>query len=378
MRATVKKVKIPIGSQNADLSEMFNQMLGTGNINITIAYPRYVRIKKLCEQLLKLFNMLYSEKFMKSPEFENEKRQLVSFCVESKKKMAEIFSMDFGDYEWNLTLVDQERQTQFTTVYNEMKKSELVNTFILVCDRLVLHKKNFIDPTKMNPKFITAMNGVEWCPFPFTTLNLKYIFSIAGKNTIEMIMLYLHKAYELTRMLYEETQAPDIDVDQFVDFIMTNIDEIQKRPELHRCREAFAKIKESVGMLKTRFNGYYRDFISTKDSTIMMQHFIIDVSKTTDASPRITNQFRQIIAYYRKIASSQISNPKIKMLFDRVNASFKELERGTENLVNIKKEEDTEDDSDIINAAAIPDVDVTETTGDTNIMVDKEEEKKED
>jgi aspartate oxidase len=72
----------------------------------------------------------------------------------------------------------------------------------------------------------------------------------------------------------------------------------------------------------------------------MMQHFIIDVSKETEADPVVTSQFRTIIAYYQKIARDQISNPKIKMLFDKVNESFKELERGTENLSNLQKEED--------------------------------------
>ena len=66
---------------------------------------------------------------------------------------------------------------------------------------------------------------------------------------------------------------------------MRNIDEIQKQPELHRCKDAFKKIKESVMMLKTNFNEYYRDFVDTSDNTIIMQHFIVDVSKSTEASP---------------------------------------------------------------------------------------------
>lgn len=356
----VKKIKVPIGAQDEDLSEMFNQMLGAGNVNITIAYPRYLRVKGICEQLLKLFNLLADSPFMRNPEFANEKKQIQNFCTVSKKTIDEVFSMDFSDYVWNLTLLDDERRAAFTVSYEKMKKAEIVNTFILMCDKLVPYKKNFTDLDKLNPKFITSMSGVEWRPFPFTTLNLKYIFSLVVTNaTIAFFMTVLSKSYELSRMLYDEIQSPDIDVDQFVDFIMKSIDDIQKRPELNRCREAFNKIKESVTMLKTRFNGYYRDFISTSDSTIIMQHFIIDVSKNTNASPKITQQFRTIISYYRKIASDQITNPKIKMLFDKVNASFKELERGTENLVNIREvketidvEEDVDSDEICVSAKA--------------------------
>ncbi len=375
MTSRVKKIKVPIGTQDEDLSEMFNQMLGAGNVNITIAYPRYLRIKGICEQLLKLFTLLAESPFMRNPEFASEKKQIQNFCSVSKVAVEEVFSMDFSDYVWNLTLLDDDRRAAFTVSYEKMKKAEIVNTFILMCDKLVPYKKNFADLDKLNPKFITSMCGVEWRPFPFTTLNLKYIFSLGVSNsTIAFFMTVLSKSYELSRMLYDEIQSPDIDVDQFVDFIMKSIDDIQKRPELNRCREAFNKIKESVSMLKTRFNGYYRDFISTSDSTIIMQHFIIDVSKNTNASPKITQQFRTIISYYRKIASDQITNPKIKMLFDKVNASFKELERGTENLVNIRDDkkdtqlshDEASNDSDEIcvstKAKTVEDVVCTEST----------------
>lgn len=348
MKAKAKKIKVPIGAQDSDLSEMFNQILGTGSVNITIAYPRYRRIKGLSEQLIKLFGILADSPFMRSVDFANEKKQIADFVAESKNSLDDIFCADYSDYEWNLTLLPDEQKAQFTTIYENMKKSNLVKTFIILCDRLVSYKSNFADLDKLNPKFITAMNGVEWNPFPFTNLNLKYIFSIVSDNTKAFFMTILGKAYELSRNVYDEIQSPDIDVDQFVDFIMRNIDTIQKRPELHRCKDAFNKIKESVGMLKDRFNGYYRDFIATNDSTIMMQHFIIDVSKNTPANASITQQFRIIIGYYRKLASNQITNPKVKALFDKISVGFKDLEKNAGNLVNIENTDETKDilDSD--------------------------------
>lgn len=344
-RVKVKKVKISPTIKDEGLAEMFNQMLGAGSVNVTIAYPRYKKIRGLCEQLVKLFELLAGSPFMRAyKDFSAQKLQIEAFCTSSRESIVDMFRVDFSDYEWNLTLVEDELRKQFSEVYENMKKSDLVNTFIVMCDRLVPYKKNFMDLDKLNHRFITSMAGAEWAPFPFTTLNLKHIFSLAGvgENTITFFMTVLNRAYDLSRQLYEEIQSPDIDVDQFVDFIMKNIDEIQKRPELARCRDAFQKIKESVKLLKDRFNGYYRDFISTKDSTIMMQHFIIDVSKNTEANAKVTSQFRTIISYYRKIAQDQITNPKVKMLFDKVNDSFKELERGTENLVNIRESDSNE------------------------------------
>lgn len=342
-KVKTKKIKLQVGLKDEGLAEVFNSMLGAGSVNMTIAYPRYVRMKSLCEQLVKLFKILAASPFMRAhSEFAVQKQQIEDFCRNAETQIAESFKMDLSDYEWNLTTVEDELKKKFAEVYEAMKQSNLVNTFIIMCDRLVKHKKNFTDMEKLNHKFINSMPGAEWCPFPFTSLNLKYVFSLGDvrENTITFFMTVLAKAYELSRNLYDETQTPDIDVDQFVEIIANNIDEIQKRPELSRCQKAFKKIKESVVLLKNRFNGYYRDFIATKDSTIIMQHFVLDVSKETSADPEVTRQFKTIIGYYRKIAQSQITNPKVKVLFDKVNQTFEQLERGTENLVNIRDDKD--------------------------------------
>lgn len=344
-KVKVKRIKIPAGMKDEGLAEMFNQMLGAENANLTIAYPRYVRIKGLCENLIRIFEMLANSPFMRSmTEFAREREQIIKFCEQGRAEIKELFCMDFSDYEWNLTLVESELQKKFTILYESMKVSHIVNNFINIVDRLHSFRKNFEDINNMNHKFINTMPGVEWYPFPFTTLNIKYIFSLSniGSNTIAFFMTIFNKTYEYSRKVYDEVQSPNIDIDQFITIIMSNIDEIQKRPELSRCKKAFEKIKHSVGLLKTNFNNYYRDFIDTKDSTIIMQHFILDVGKTTEADAQVTQQFRTIISYYRKIAQNQITNPKIKMLFDKANESFQKLERGTENLVKIRHGDDSD------------------------------------
>lgn len=353
-RAVVKKIKIPISTGEDGVAEMFNQMLGTGTVNMDIAYPRYVRMRKLCEQMVKLFDLLASSPFMQYTEFSVQKEQLVTFCKKSKEDIKVLFRADLSDVDWDFNVMEEELKAQFTKIYNEMKQSQLIDTFILMCDRLVPHKKNFLDMDKLSHKFITCMAGVEWCPFPFTNLNYKYVFTLnLSPTTQAFFMTVLHKAFDLSYQLFRERQAPDIDVNQFVDFIMKSIDEIQNRPELCRCKEAFQKIKDSVEMLRNRFDGYYRDFISAQDSTIMMQHFILDVSKNTTASPKVAKQFRTIIGYYQSIASSeQIKDPKIKMLFENLNKSLSDFEKGKENLVNIRDDDAPADSEPLIISCA--------------------------
>lgn len=360
----VKKVKIPLSGKDEGISDMFNQMLGAGNVNLSISYPKYMRIKSLCINMVKLMRMVSESPYMKnSITFAEQRKEIDDFCNDATSKISEIFSMDLSEFEWNLETVDEEVRKQFGIVYEAAKKSSLVHLFILTCDKLVPYKQNFNTLEKLNPKFITCMAGTEWVPFPFTKLNLKYVFAQADitENNTRFFMTVLFKAFELTHSIWKETVSPDVDVDQFVDVIMNNMDEIQKKaPELSRCKKAFKKIAESVSLLKNNFSEYYRDFVDTKDSTIMMQNFILDVSKQTNSDPEVMREFREIIKYYRKVAGQQTQNPKMKMLFDKVNESFKQLEKGATNLVNIKTSASTTEptDSDPITAGAMSEEDV--------------------
>jgi hypothetical protein len=351
MKAKVKKVKIPVGGKDEGVAEMFNQMLGAGSLNMTIAYPKYLKIKSLTEELIKLFTMVRDSPFMiKFPEFAPQKEELDQFIRISLANHKDLFRMDFSDYEWNLNLIEDELKKSFSELYEEVKKSQFIKQFIIMCDRLVPYKKHIQDIKTLNHRFITSMSGVEFTPFPFAPkINLKYIFGLPNvkAQTIGFFMTVLCKAFEFSHNLYRVISSPDVDVDQFTEVIMSNIGEIQKQSELHRCNDAFKKIKESVTMLKENFSMYYRDFITTKDSTIMMQNFIADVAKQQDSNPMVTRQFRIIINYYRKLAEQQIQNPKVKMLFDRVNESFQQLDKDTQNL-GVKKPAAAED-------SAVPD-----------------------
>ncbi len=348
-KAKIKKIKVALGNKSEEIATMFNQMLGTGTANIPIAYPRYKRLKIICEQLVKLFGLLRDSPFMSNyKEFQPQLEQLQVFCELAHKRITDTFSVDLDDAESDYSRLTKDQEEAFSVAYEKVKKSDLVRTFIVMCDRLAPYKKNFIDLDSLNPKFITTMAGTEWIPFPFTSLNIKYIFTLprVGENTISFFMAILNKSYVLSKQLYDELRTPDIDIDKISEIIMTNIDKIQRQPELSRCGEAFRKIRESVGLLKTNLTEYYHDFLATNDSTIIMQHFIIDVQKETNASPVVVRQFVTIAEYYRKIARSSVKDPQITALLDKIEDSFRDLARGTNNMVDIDKEETEDNNSD--------------------------------
>lgn len=356
------KVKI---IKDKDLAEMFNQMLGAGSINMNIVYPKYLDMKDRVAKLLDTLNCLNKSPLMKASSLDAPRRKIDAFIETSRENIGKVFSMSFDNYEWNLNLVENKDRDEFAKVYEAAKKSELVNVFMFICNDLHPYRK-FFDKDKLDAKFVNEVPGSEFCPLPFAKeFDVKQILeqlSLEDKKhdqMIRFIMIVLSKLYELSYGLYKVLGSPDIDVDEFVEVIMNNISEIKKR--IPRCDKAFDKIIHSVKMLKENFPSYYRDFIETKNSTIIMENFVLDVSRTTKADAETTRQFKTIIDYYRKISANQIKNPKVKKLFDAVSENFKHLEQH-DNLL-LRTDEAADD---------------TPTETDTPIDADKKKSRKEE
>ena len=358
-RPAVKKIKIPLGNGEL-LTNMFNQLVGTA-VDISITYPKYVAAKRLCGQLVTVFEKFTNSPLMALPMYAVEKTEINAFCVKSRADINATFDQDLTDYSWNLNLVADDIKENFSKSYTDMKVSAIVNVFIVMCDSMAPYRKNFKDSEKLDHKFIICMADTEWCPFPFSRFNAKTLFDIqgVGEHTINFFMTVLNKAYEFSYGLYEILSSPDVDIDAFVDLIRENLEAIQKIPELSRCGRAFAKIYKSLDLLRTNFGDYYKDFLSTQDNTVIIQNFILDVSKQTGADIQLTGQFRKIIMYYRKISNSNgVSNPQITELTSQVDVAIKSFESRTQNLVRVR----TGADSDADDAQDIPSTAISLTT----------------
>jgi len=346
------KVKVV---KDKDLAEMFNQMLGAGTINMNIVYPKYVDMQMLVNKLLDTFRVLNKSPLLN--QFPQSRERMANFITRISEGIPKVFSMSFEKYEWNLNLIEDADRDSFAKIYEATKTSEVVGIFVCICNNLCPYRKYF---EKQNAKFISQVPGSEFCPFPFDAdFNIKGILEqlmlneTANESMIRFIMIVLSKIYELSYSLYRVIRSPDVDVDEFVEVIIRNISEIRKR--IPRCDKAFDKIIKSVHMLKENFPSYYSDFIESKNSTIIMENFVIDVSKSTKADAETTRQFKTIIEYYRKISAQQIKNPKVKKLFDAVSENFQRLEKH-DNLLHVDEcayDADEDDDAaDEVSAAS--------------------------
>lgn len=305
---TIKK-KIKMGNEK-DISDMFNQMLGTDSaINKEIVEPKLRKIVTILQgvkKLIKLINEVILSKIKKEwsdefTTFENGINDLINYSA------GELTAETWKTIRDSVILV------------NIMNVSVTLDTFG--------GSKLFI---KTDDKYKHAVFSESRCasitPFTFTSIDLKTLFEL-DESERQFIMSGLHKLHIAGCELYKLISSPDIDIKKFSDIMIESLDKLRTIPELSRCNVAFDKLKSSLSMLENNFTDYYKDFIVKKDSSIIMENFILDVSKTTKASPTLMIQFRKIITYYKKKTAGNIKDPKLKMAFDKLNENFEKIER---------------------------------------------------
>ncbi len=347
--ATVKvKTKVV---KDPRISEMFNQMIGATGVNMKIVYPKYRDLKAYLSKLMDVLDMFVNRtSFMKNhPEFEEHRAEINQYVTTNREIIKLLFCVDYPNAELSPSSVTDEEKKNFSERYEQIKTCSVVSTSLVTCNNLVPYRRHIDNDKELDHRFILTMAGTVFQPFPFTTLNLKQVFSVLQinneKKTMEFLMVLLNKIYHLTYNVYRAISSPDVDINEFVDVIMSNISEVKK--QIPRCDKAFKKIIDSVELLKDKFGEYYKDFVQSKNQTIIMENFVLDVAKNTNTDPETTRQFREIIKHYRKIAQTRVNDPRLKMLFDKVSESFDKFNK-RDDIDNIKdaEKEDSEDNEE--------------------------------
>jgi hypothetical protein len=344
MSGRIKSKVVNATLANKDILDMFQGVLGgSGGGALPITHQKYLRIREHVERFLRLLTAL-QESMLMTGHFPDMRAHLVAYTTALQAQFTKSFSApDFSKYLPQLsgaaaavgpTAADYARvppalAEEFDRVFKATKNCSIVNTALVVCKNLIVHKKALSDQTALRDKFLRDA-GTTFAPLPdLGQLNFKRIYneSAINANDRKFVMVVLHKMLMICHDVYEALSAPDVDVDEFVEVIMGSIEEVKKH--IPRCDQAFAKIVESVGLLRGNFSSYYKDYAASGNASIMMENFVLDVSKSTNASPQVTAQFRRIISHYRKLASQQATNPKLQNIFAQVDANFKELEKAT-------------------------------------------------
>jgi len=349
---SAKIVKKSLGGNNADITKMFNELLSADSANINIAFPKYNKLITHIDDFINVFILLQKSTFMKikleekNQLYINYNEQIEKFLstsvvpVERLKNAQHLvyYNKILDDNKANLmpvdlTKTDEAMMKAFRDDYKELKTLSIVNVAQITCERLIHYRSDIENIETLDYNFIENLAGVEFKPFPFTNLDYKDLFlddddRINNEKTKKYLTLILHKVFKCSYGVYDLISTPDIDVDEFVNVILSSLEKLKKHsPELSRCNKAFAKISQSAQLLKNKFSTYFKDLQETKSPSIMMENFILDIAKDSDADLETMRQFKKIISYYRKMSSTRKDlDPKIQHLFDKVDTHFKQFD----------------------------------------------------
>lgn len=328
-RGLTSKTKVIKQSIDQDgISDMFNQLLGDEkSLDIEIIRDKYKKLKTDIERVYKLlesFKKTFYCKVLK--DFSNinfYKTNMENFILDAKS----IFPEDIEDHD-------------LIRHYLSVKENKIVKDCIHICKNLIIYKKYIEDNENLSDNFIKSSKTYELKIFPFCDFDIKFIykFSKIDESIKKYILIFLNMLYTTTYDIYQVITTPDIDISKFSEIIINSISQAKKM--IPRANKAFRKIEESIELLQNNFGGYYKDFISTKNPSIIIENFILDVSKEQNENVdlELARQFKKIAIFFKNKTSGKIKDPKIDRIFEILDSNFAMLD------IKDVDEEDFDDD----------------------------------
>ena len=322
-RVKVKK-SIPKGSsEDADLlNDMFSQMTGSENSDPDIIIPKLCELRTMLSKYVKIYHMLlnFKEFIDNFPEYSAEFLEIHEFIKTIEPLI--------DDKEINEASLKNHTIQQVNMLYKKLKNTKEVQTIIIVSSNLGKYKKYISDKNNLGDEFIKREPGLSLKPLSFTNLDLKVLWASDKLNSIakKYILNIISHTYIIGHRIYQIITSPDIDIKKFSSVLIANIEKMKK--QIPRCDKAFDIIANSVNMLESNFDGYYKTSVEAENPSIIIESFIIDVSMSQKASASTTSQFRKIIMFMKRQTSNN-KDPRVSKLFKLLNSQFDLMQKET-------------------------------------------------
>lgn len=330
--------KVKMIKQNIDqdgMAEMFNQLLGDEKaLDINIIKDKYMKLKTNIERIYKLLDSFHNTIYVKviNTIFDTTiyKQNIKNFIEDCKTLVSEDIPDD-----------------KLVRYYKYLKEHKIIKDCIHICKNLIIYKKYIDDNDNLSDVFIKSSKTHDLIIFPFCNFDIKMIYthSKIDESVSKYILIFLNMLYKTTFEIYEIITSPDIDISKFSDIIIQSIQQAKKM--IPRANRAFKKIEQSVELLKNNFQNYYKDFVSTKNPTIILENFILDCSKdnSEDVDLELARQFKRIVMFYQKKSQGKIKDPRINQLFEMLNKNFDMLNVKDKDINLEESDEESDDES---------------------------------
>lgn len=337
-KAKLVKIKTDLSQDTEGIAEVFGSIIGAtdgSNLHLHMAHPKFIKMKSeinrfvyLLEVMADLQFMTYQQDFVVDnfQKFVSDVRAEFEelFCSEEVMIIDQFMSpmaaaaigTKFTAYtpsQSDYVDIPKAMLRDFSTSYGKIKDHNIM-TLALTVYELLSNYEDFIgDKDNLDGSFLLQMSQRAFNPFPVSGIidfRNMYVDSQCEESDKDDILVILHKLLTISRTIYELSNTSDIDITEFVEIVRNSLTTVKK--QIPRCDQAFDEIMNSLHLLTTNFDGYYKDFSDTGNSTIMIEGFIGDVAKNTNNSPTLARQFKQIIGHYRKISAQMNSSNSAK------------------------------------------------------------------
>lgn len=319
----MKMLRKQMGTSSEDTSniyEAFNQLLGSGSPDgvpkINIIHPKYKKLRDTTLQLLKEFAQFQATFCSKYPELVGVFNELKDFNENCKNMFIQTYTNKLGI---DVEEYSKEEKIEFGKVYNKAKDCIMTKMFIVFAQKLAPFREILMDTDNPNINFPKNIKGLYFQPFlPKLQIDFKYVWLNLNPNKeIKTFLFNFMKSVYMNSMdLYHTIIQPDVDIDEFAEILMKHLKIVKK--QLPRCKTAFSKIENAIGMLKGNFGNYYKEFVQTKNPTSIIENFIVDVSENTEADARLIREFKEIVNYFKK-KSQNVKDPRAKKILEQLN-----------------------------------------------------------
>lgn len=333
-----KVVKKMLGS--SDVLGLFQDMMGTSEdkkYDYDIVWPKYKKIRHHAARFVRLVAWLRdTPRLLQTADIRTD---IEAFAARLEALFASAFSSPNLDppldgqteeqkinHAPDFSAVPGKDIAAFTECYRVLESNEIFIIATQACEYLVRFRSYIEDKTQLKDR-VFFVCGAELVPFQSVpSCDFKYLHTQASLPDRETIKVFLHKLLTITYEINRATQIPDIDPAQFAETIMSSMSEIKKH--IPRCDQAFGILERSVDLLQNNFGEYYADMKCSGNSSMVMENFIIDVSKKSEgASVLVRTQFRTIIQKYRSLMKDSLDqDPRTRELMAHVDANLDQLE----------------------------------------------------
>jgi len=320
-RVKIKEFKKITGDK--DINSMFEEMFGIQDADKEIILPKLVTVRNTVRHLCKVL-----EQFSTFTPIRNDFPNVVESLDEIKnhaKTIRENLVIE-GNTDDVEETYEKLSKKEVNELYKKLKESSLVKELIIMCNKLDKHKLNFNDPSALKENFVNQEPGLTFIIFDFSSLDLKMLWNsdkitYTIKKYILTVLASLHKH---SLVLYNVVTSPDVDIEKFTSVLITSLGEIKKHPRLSRCNKAFARIEQSIELLKDRFSDYYKETVASQNPSSLLTSFIVDVSQQGNTDLRLAREFKEIVNFISEASEKAGKNkdPNIKKVFEYLNSNI--------------------------------------------------------